>query len=844
MAENIQRSRGRSNSYKPDAGGVPIDIGLYVGRVKNNVDTARTGQLDVYIPYLGGPENDPSSWKKVSYISPFYGATNLEEGNAQNTGLFTTNPHSYGMWFTPPDLETEVVCFFAQGDPNQGFYFGSVVNPNAHHMLPGIGASPNWVGNNATDGYFAGVFQMPVVEINEDSDTVDNPRFFDNDKPVHKRVAYTLLQQGLISDPIRGPISSNSYRESPSTVFGISTPGRPIWQGGLSDVSVEEQINDRTATYNDFKIIGRRGGHSIVMDDGSIGGQDQLMRMRTSQGHQILMSDDGQFIHIIHANGQSWVELGKEGTVDVYASNSVNLRTTGDLNFHADRDINLNAGRRLNMSSDISMNVESRRINFSASERLVAYSNLDIGIKSDGTLSVQSKKNTSMKSGENIILHSNKPTGKILLNSQNGNELQAPTKIPRSRLPDVFWTDNVGWEVKDEFIDTIVPRAPTHEPYPGHNGGVNNITDPTTFVSPPLPEKSQEKVDAVKANTPVEQPVTTADAVTQPTPTAAVGSVSPEQLQGMLAQADKSIAQAANELSETLGAGKFGLSPEQLEKAGVLKPGTVANFAQDSSVVDLLSNASNFTGQSGITNIDGFLNDPSVQDFIKTNLYDIGLNELKEAGLATGLEESSALAGLIEVASKTDINTVKSWIDGNLGTSDAATFDSIARGAQFGVDFMNEKFASGAGAITGGLDSVLQGVNIDDIVGKISGELENLPGSIEGAISDLEGSLKGAAASLSQTFDRSGIDQAALEVIDDLKVAQPEYTSKETVPTQTRRIQSNGTLTNFSIDRSQPYVIITLNGQPTQVYGPENLLRRYYSQVIAQGYSSFSEGSS
>jgi hypothetical protein len=139
---------------------------------------------------------------------------------------------------------------------------------------------------------------------------------------------------------------------------------------------------------------------------------------------------------------------------------------------------------------------------------------------------------------------------------------------------------------------------------------------------------------------------------------------------------------------------------------------------------------------------------------------------------------------------------------------------------------------------------VLQDVNIDDIVGKISGELENLPGSIEGAISDLEGSLKGAAASLSQTFDRSGIDQAALEVIDDLKVAQPEYTSKETVPTQTRRIQSNGTLTNFNIDRSQPYVIITLNGQPTRVYGPENLLRRYYSQVIAQGYSSFSEGSS
>jgi hypothetical protein len=63
------------------------------------------------------------------------------------------------------------------------------------------------------------------------------------------------------------------------------------------------------------------------------------------------MSDSGNFFYIVHANGQTWIEFGVEGTVDVYATNSVNIRTKGDINLHADRDINMFAGRYLKMKS-------------------------------------------------------------------------------------------------------------------------------------------------------------------------------------------------------------------------------------------------------------------------------------------------------------------------------------------------------------------------------------------------------------------------------------------------------------------------------------------------------------
>ena len=60
MADDITRYGGTSKAYKPDAGGAPIDPGPHIGIVKNTVDTARTGKIQVYIGLYGGPdENDP-----------------------------------------------------------------------------------------------------------------------------------------------------------------------------------------------------------------------------------------------------------------------------------------------------------------------------------------------------------------------------------------------------------------------------------------------------------------------------------------------------------------------------------------------------------------------------------------------------------------------------------------------------------------------------------------------------------------------------------------------------------------------------------------------------------------
>ena len=220
-------------------------------------------------------------------------------------------------------------------------------------MVPAIGSSKAFdLQNSDQKSYYNGATVLPVTEINPNNSKIDdNPQFFNQPKPVHSFLAAEMFQQGTLGDTQRGPIGSTSQRESPSAVFGVSTPGRPVYQGGLTESDIKKRIAAGSITAADVTVIGRKGGHSIVLDDGNLEGDDQLVRIRTAGGHQITMSDDGNFFYIIHANGQAWLEFGQEGTVDVYATNAVNVRTQGTINLHADKDINMFAGGTINMKS-------------------------------------------------------------------------------------------------------------------------------------------------------------------------------------------------------------------------------------------------------------------------------------------------------------------------------------------------------------------------------------------------------------------------------------------------------------------------------------------------------------
>lgn len=735
MPESIQRSRGRAAGYRFDRGGTPTEFGPFIGIVVNNVDPTRAGRLQVWIAQFGAtlPNGEPDfdardTWRTVNYIPPFYGAT-PHTGTGQGAGTFTGNQQSYGMWFTPPDLYTQVLCFFVGGDPNQGYYLGCIPDLTVNHMVPAVGASDQFqLANAAQEAYFADATQLPVTEINSENNAVyEQPRFFDQPRPVHSYVAGVMLQQGLIRDTVRGPITSSSQRESPSAVFGMVTPGRAIYQGGLSEQDIRQQVESGALRPEQVEVIARRGGHSLVMDDGNLDGVDNLVRLRTSKGHQITMSDDGNCFYIIHANGQTWLEFGMEGTVDVFSTNSVNIRTRGEINLHADKTINMYAGEGINIKSKDIRAEATEDMSLISTNNTRIYSKTFLGLKSDGTLNCQSTAG-AWDAGDSMNLIA----GVIGINSGGSATVEAPASIEDLNLPDVQFVENVGWQVTEGALKTIATRAPTHEPYPYHNQGVevqvslsgdSASADANASVAPSL-----ESIE----DTPVENGVSVADVATQPPAELAVGTLDTQQVQASLAQVAKDVGQLPTEISLDKGVGKYGLSPKQLESAGFIKPGTVQTYLQDpSKITQVLNNPSIWTGKKNVNGVDRLLQDTKLQSATQNEVMASSLVALKQAGAVTGSEPPAQLASLVQLGSRFGATDAVKWIKGQAPADLVNSMNSVAKSAQFSV-------------------------NLSD---KLATEL----------------APQTSALSARATVDRAGVDQAFASVLGDPKIPVPTF---------------------------------------------------------------------
>lgn len=476
MANDIVKKSGAKSNYQDERGGAVLIPHPVIGIVKDNIDPTHSGRLQVYIARFSGPDpNDAKQWITVKYMSPFAGVVAprgdpYEGGPKTGWGTYTTNPHSYGFWTGAPDIGSQVICIFINGNPQDGYYVGCVPIIGLTHMMPAVAASTKVVPNEKEADLYGGADRLPVTEVNFSNKKIrDSTEIYKEAKPIHSYQANILANQGLIRDNIRGVIGSSSQRETPSRVFGISTPGPTIYEGGFSNPTIKQAI--KTSSNEKLQPSGRVGGHSIVLDDGTINGEDQLVRIRTSGGHMIMLSDSGQVLTIIHSNGQSYIELGKEGTIDLYSTNSVNVRTEGDLNLHADRDVNINAKRNLNMYAE-NIKVESvQNYTLRTGKDFNSYQMGKFTVKVDAQMSLASSGDSSFASSTTTYINGSK------INLNTGASGTVPGKvveIPKTVHVDTTFSQKKGWmNPSPNPLLSIGSRAPAHMPWAAANKGVD-----------------------------------------------------------------------------------------------------------------------------------------------------------------------------------------------------------------------------------------------------------------------------------------------------------------------------------------------------------------------------------
>ena len=467
--------------------------GPFLARIVSHLDPTYTGVLQVEILRPSGSTAGEGELHQVKYMSPFYGVTKAEFVN-KDPDDYNNTQKSYGMWMIPPDVGTTVVIFFIDGDPKRGYWMGSVLDENMDFMLPGIAATENNV-EGGTTSLTGDPLRAPVAEYNNKVHDTDSDAT-QIKKPQHP-LTTALQNQGLIEDDIRGITTSSARREVPSMVFGISTPGPLDKQDGAPTGKVG---TDQNAVPN--YPASRLGGTTFVMDDGDdkflrktkpkdgppdyaaasqgeTGGDvtiphNELFRIRTRTGHQIVMHNSEDLIYITNARGTSWIEMTSDGKIDIFATDSISVHTGNDLNFYADRDINFEAGRNFNLKVKGRHQTEVGKDKITIVDGKVAIKvagthDETIGGQTNITVAGGFDLNTSgtnkLTSGGTMEIGAANTTisgGNINLNGP------AAASAGSAAVPEPLSTFDNPTEIEGGTITSIMLRVPTTEPYPHH----------------------------------------------------------------------------------------------------------------------------------------------------------------------------------------------------------------------------------------------------------------------------------------------------------------------------------------------------------------------------------------
>ena len=653
------------------AGKVKKNYGTYIGIVKNNADATRGGRLQVFIPEFGGKETESSHWITVGCASPYMGAARQQKvrTDPSHSNEYLKVNHSYGMWFTPPDIGNHVLVTFVSGDINDGYWFACIMPDLSQHAIPAAGGSeyleepkdPNLKEALKAPPY-------PCVEFNEENDKLRPgwTDFLKIPKPVHEGHVYRLLEQGLEDDKVRGVISSSSQRESPSQVFGISTPGRE----GPNIDPITQAVTSRT------------GGHTFVMDDGDQSGKDKLIRLRTSGGHQILMNDEQKVLYIGNATGNIWMEFTGEGKLYLFGEDDISIRTKKNINLHADNDINMFAFNNINMFAGQTINQEAENINLRATTRLTEYG-LSVGISSGSTLNMSASTEGTFASGTELVFAS----GVIFLNEKEAPTVQPPSPLPVTEFPDVKTTMDspyYKWRPTGK-VSSTVPIVPTHEPYetahPQSSAGLAlKVTlNDNVAPNPAAIATSVQSTATVAATTPtaltpsdpgpmaaadkgVKNPAALIDLAEQPLSKNGIGTLAPIEVAALKAQISKTMSggnyTAENPITSAIG--KYQMTPDSLINQNYLVSGTnVANISDPTS----------WTGKDGLTNINAFKSAPALQEKIMDVELQSNFDALTAKGIITSASLSSDISGKLSVAHSLGIDGCADWVKGNGGVS-------------------------------------------------------------------------------------------------------------------------------------------------------------------------------
>lgn len=406
---DINQTFEKGYDMSKSVNGLQKYTGTFIAKVIDTVDDRYEGFMYVELVgenYVGdvGNKDERQQYHRIRRATPYGGS--YQYANATN---------SYGMSSHPPAPGSQILVAFPNNS-DVGVMVGVLPDVTRNASVPSNAAA---FVDSETDTI--GPTLDPSVKKPQDKNK--RPRAAgatvksSEENSDKSKDGEALTGQGVGIDSLRGLSSSSQRRESPTQVFGFNTPG----------------------------------GHSFVMDDGTLPNSDtcltpdksrksglsNLVRLASQGGAQILMHDGTGMIYIINQSGSSWIQMSNDGKIDIYSEEAVSMHTKTDFNLYCEGNFNLDADKiTMKARGEDGATIETSTGEFNL------HANKDIKLTTDLNGHIRAKGN--MRTTATLI-------------DLNGPEATAATKTVANNL-------TVNTSVKE----SINGRVPEAEPWGGH----------------------------------------------------------------------------------------------------------------------------------------------------------------------------------------------------------------------------------------------------------------------------------------------------------------------------------------------------------------------------------------
>jgi uncharacterized protein (DUF2345 family) len=297
----------------------PINQGLQgqqtltvsLGIVRDNADPAQEGRLKVYVPSVDSSyyELDDLPWAK--YVTPFGGTTADFLVGREKTKV--PGMSSYGFWAIPKN-NAQVLVGFLDGNPQLRVWLGCLYIPELMRTMP---QSINPIKTEIDESGNYPQQTIPHYEKNLGEAGLDEESDHWKSRGGYER---------SISHP------SNKNKDKPTD--------DGYWKKPLEEDKADSQAICLTSP----------GRHYLLMSDVD---EHCRVRLKTTEGSQILLDDTNERIYISTAKGRNWVELDEtNGKIYIYSDSKINIRAKNDINLYSDENINIAAKKRVNIQSE------------------------------------------------------------------------------------------------------------------------------------------------------------------------------------------------------------------------------------------------------------------------------------------------------------------------------------------------------------------------------------------------------------------------------------------------------------------------------------------------------------